>query len=117
MAKAAPPPESNHRPLSHMKCFAVFLLSLATIFTFSALKAEEPAKPNIVFVFCDDLGYGDIHCLNPERGKIPTPAVDRLAREGMIFTEAFSKNKATTPASSESGISTFNTKTQKAGKF
>ena len=45
---------------------------------------------NIVFVLCDDLGYGDVQCLNPERGNILTPGVDRLAREGMIFTDAHS---------------------------
>ena len=54
-------------------------------------------KPNIVFVLCDDLGYGDIHCLNPERGKIPTPGVDRLAKEGMIFTDAHSGSSVCTP--------------------
>ncbi|MEP4077304.1 sulfatase family protein [Haloferula sp.] len=59
--------------------------------------AEESPKPNIVFVLCDDLGYGDIHCLNPERGKIPTPGVDRLAKEGMIFTDAHSGSAVCTP--------------------
>jgi len=60
--------------------------------------AEEPAtKPNIVYVMCDDLGYGDIQCLNPEHGKIPTPAADRLAKEGMIFTDAHSGSSVCTP--------------------
>ena len=54
-------------------------------------------KPNIVFVLCDDLGYGDIHCLNPERGKIPTPSVDQLAKEGLIFTDAHSGSSVCTP--------------------
>ena len=55
------------------------------------------ANPNIVFVLCDDLGYGEIQCLNPERGKIPTPGVDRLASEGMIFTDAHSGSSVCTP--------------------
>ena len=55
------------------------------------------AQPNIVFVLCDDLGYGDIHCLNPERGQIMTPHVDRLAREGMVFTDAHSGSSVCTP--------------------
>ncbi|CAA6679915.1 Unannotated [Lentimonas sp. CC4] len=55
------------------------------------------AKPNIVFVLCDDLGTGDIQCLNPERGKILTPNVDRLAAEGMIFTDAHSGSSVCTP--------------------
>jgi arylsulfatase A len=47
-------------------------------------------KPNLVFILADDLGYGDVHCLNRERGKIATPHIDRLAAQGMTFTEAFS---------------------------
>ena len=61
---------------------------------FSDADAE---KPNIVFVLCDDLGYGDIHCLNPDRGKILTPGVDRLAREGMIFTDVHSGSSVCSP--------------------
>ena len=62
-----------------------------------AAVATAANRPNIVFVLTDDLGYGDIQCLNPERGKIPTPAVDRLAREGMIFTDAHSGSAVCTP--------------------
>lgn len=61
------------------------------------LFVQAAERPNIVFVLCDDLGYGDIQCLNPERGKIKTPAVDRLASEGMIFTDAHSGSSVCTP--------------------
>ncbi|MEM7011866.1 MAG: sulfatase-like hydrolase/transferase, partial [Verrucomicrobiota bacterium] len=47
-------------------------------------------KPNIVYIICDDLGYGDIQCLSPETSKIPTPGADKLAEEGIIFTDAHS---------------------------
>lgn len=57
----------------------------------------SPSKPNIVFILCDDLGYGDIQVLNPEYGKIKTPAVDKLAAEGMIFTDAHSGSAVCTP--------------------
>jgi arylsulfatase A len=53
-------------------------------------------KPNIIFILCDDLGYGDVKCLNPE-GKIATPGFDRLAKEGMIFTDAHSGSSVCTP--------------------
>ena len=53
-----------------------------------AAKAAPEARPNIAFVFCDDLGYSEIQALNPERGKIPTPSADKLADQGMIFTDA-----------------------------
>jgi len=54
-------------------------------------------RPNILYVLCDDLGYGDIHALNPERGKIPTPNMDRLAAEGMAFTDVHSSSSVCTP--------------------
>jgi arylsulfatase A-like enzyme len=57
----------------------------------------ESATPNIVFVFCDDLGYGDVQCLNPERGKIPTPCIDTLAGQGMVFTDAHSGSSVCSP--------------------
>ena len=72
------------------------LLLLAT-FSICASFAQAQEKPNIVYVMCDDLGYGDVQCLNPERGKIPTPGVDRLASEGMIFTNAHSGSSVCTP--------------------
>ncbi|MBI1344966.1 sulfatase-like hydrolase/transferase [bacterium] len=68
-----------------------FLLMLAVSTT--AIAAEQP---NIIYVLCDDLGYGDLTCLNPE-GKIPTPQFDRVAQEGMIFTDAHSGSAVCTP--------------------
>ncbi len=49
-------------------------------------RAEAP-RPNIIFVMADDLGWGDFQCYNAS-GKVPTPNIDRLAREGMRFTDA-----------------------------
>ena len=54
-------------------------------------------QPNIVLIMCDDLGYGDVQCLNPENGKIKTPHIDKLASEGMIFTDAHSGSSVCTP--------------------
>ncbi|HCN75953.1 MAG TPA: arylsulfatase [Verrucomicrobiales bacterium] len=61
-----------------------------------ALTARAADKPNFIFILCDDLGYGDVGCLNPE-GKIPTPNMDRLAREGVIFTDAHTSSSVCTP--------------------
>ncbi|MBN2416680.1 arylsulfatase [bacterium] len=52
--------------------------------------------PNIVYILADDLGYGDVSCLN-ESGKISTPAIDRLAAEGVRFTDAHSGSAVCTP--------------------
>lgn len=71
------------------------LLLLSILFAVSSL-APAASKPNIIFILCDDLGYGDVKCLNPE-GKIATPHMDRLAAEGMIFTDAHSGSSVCTP--------------------
>ncbi|NLS94136.1 MAG: arylsulfatase [Planctomycetaceae bacterium] len=60
----------------------------------SLMLADE--RPNIVFILCDDLGYGDVGCNNPEC-KIPTPHVDQLAAEGMRFTDAHTTSSVCTP--------------------
>ncbi|MEX2119923.1 MAG: arylsulfatase [Pirellulales bacterium] len=62
----------------------------------AACAAEAAQKPNIVYILADDLGYGDVGCLNPQ-GKIPTPHIDRLAREGMVFTDAHSGSSVCSP--------------------
>ncbi len=61
------------------------------------LTAAETTKPNIVYILADDLGYGDVHCLNPERGKIKTPNLDKLASQGMTFTDAHSGSSVCSP--------------------
>lgn len=54
-------------------------------------------KPNIILFLTDDLGYGDISCLNPE-GKLDTRNIDRMASEGMVFTDAHSCSSVCTPS-------------------
>ena len=61
-----------------------------------AALAAPSTKPNIIYVLCDDLGYGDVKCLNPQ-GKIPTPHLDKLAAGGMIFTDVHSSSSVCTP--------------------
>jgi len=78
------------------------LLTLICVFCSAqapALAAEEErAPPNIVVVYADDLGYGDVQCYNPTRGTIPTPHIDRLATEGMRFTDAHSSSGVCSPS-------------------
>jgi arylsulfatase A-like enzyme len=66
-------------------CTALLLAPLATLH--AADSPKPPAKPNIVILLVDDMGYGDPQCFNPQ-SKIATPNIDRLAREGMRFTDA-----------------------------
>ena len=53
-----------------LACLVIALLAVPPI------RAAENAKPNVIFILADDLGYGDVRCYNPERGKIPTPHID-----------------------------------------
>jgi arylsulfatase A-like enzyme len=64
---------------------------------FTTPASAEQKPPNILVLLCDDLGYGDVQCLNPERGKIPTPHLDALAKSGMVFTDAHSASSVCTP--------------------
>jgi arylsulfatase A len=58
---------------------------------------DIPSKPNIVFIFADDMGYGDVSALN-EAARTHTPAIDKLLSEGMSFTEAHASASVCTPS-------------------
>ena len=73
-------------------CLVLFSCFLAA----RALAAQ--GKPNIVVIYADDLGYGDVSCYNSVRGKIPTPHIDRLATEGMRFTDGHSSSGVCSPS-------------------
>ena len=69
------------------------LLALTAIVNPSAA-AER--KPNIVLIVADDLGFGDLGCYGQK--KIRTPNLDRMAAEGMRFTQAYSGNAVCAPS-------------------
>jgi len=75
---------------------AVLLAPLAALHAADTPKSQ--AKPNILVILADDLGYGDLSCYNPERGKIPTPNIDKLASQGMRFTDGHSSSGVCTPS-------------------
>ncbi|MBI3696344.1 MAG: sulfatase-like hydrolase/transferase, partial [Acidobacteria bacterium] len=60
----------------------------------TALRAAD-RPPNIVLIFADDLGYGDLGCYG---GSIRTPNLDRLAAEGVRFTHFYSANPLCSPS-------------------
>jgi arylsulfatase A len=64
----------------------------------SAAVLAIDTKPNILVILADDLGYGDLQCNNPERGKIPTPNIDKLASQGMRFTDGHSSSGVCSPS-------------------
>jgi len=82
-----------------MKIKALFLsLLLVGLWSCKEKPAQESCYPNVVIIYADDLGYGDVQSYNPNRGKIPTPNIDRLAVEGMRFTDAHSSSAVCSPS-------------------
>lgn len=59
--------------------------------------AGKRGRPNVIVILADDLGLGDVSCLNP-RSAWKTPSIDRLAREGRTFTDAHSASGVCTPS-------------------
>lgn len=57
---------------------------------------SAPSKPNIIYILADDLGAGDLRCYN-SASKIPTPDIDKLASQGMRFTDMHSPSSVCTP--------------------
>ncbi|RTZ89388.1 MAG: Cerebroside-sulfatase, partial [Planctomycetota bacterium] len=72
----------------------MLLLTLASIVDDAAVQKDAPI--NIVIVLADDLGYGDPGCYN-DQSKIPTPHIDRLATEGLRFTDAHTPSSVCSP--------------------
>ena len=84
-----------------MKNTTKFLLGTLSLLVIMAFKAQKPTeqknkKPNIIYILADDLGYGDVSAYNTE-GAIATPNIDKLAAQGMRFTDAHSPSSVCTP--------------------
>ncbi len=82
-----------------MKLLSLWLVVAAFGLCANLVAAEPlvPSKPNIVILYADDMGYGDLGIQNPD-SKIPTPHLDQLSREGMRFTDAHSSSGVCTPS-------------------
>lgn len=76
---------------------ALLCLSLANLFAAFSFADADLTRPNIVVIYTDDQGYGDASCLNPD-AKFETPNIDRLASEGVTFTDGHSSDSVCTPS-------------------
>lgn len=79
-------------------CLAIF--GCSTVTAQNQTQRNTPragATPNIIILYADDLGYGDLTCYNPQ-SKIPTPNLDRLAAGGARFTDGHSSSGICTPS-------------------
>lgn len=83
-----------------MKICSRFLVPLLVVFAclpFTPREASAADQPNILILYADDLGFGDLGCYHSE-SKIPTPNLDQLAATGMRFTDGHSSSGICTPS-------------------
>ncbi len=72
------------------------VLLLVALFLTGSLAAAEDAKPNVIVIFCDDLGYGDLGCFG--HPTIATPRLDQMASEGQKWTQFYAAASVCTPS-------------------
>jgi hypothetical protein len=78
---------------------SLVILLVALLFSVLGVSASAARdRLNILVVYAADLGYGDVQCYNSERGKIPTPHIDKLAPQGLRFTDAHSSSGVCLPS-------------------
>ncbi len=86
------------RSLAACILFAMFAVWASSPASSAEPKGEAtPRQPNIIFIFCDNLGYGDVGCFNA-KAKQRTPRIDRMAAEGMKFTDCYAAAAVCTPS-------------------
>lgn len=83
----------NHKSLSR-GLLTGLSVSAGAVF---AAPPQKAVRPNILILYADDMGYGDLGANNPA-SKIPTPSLDRLASQGMRFTDGHSSSGISTPS-------------------
>jgi arylsulfatase A-like enzyme len=86
--------------IAYSRPFAIHLrlipAAVAVAFGILAVRATAADKPNVVIIFADDLGYGDLGCYG--HPSIRTPHLDRMASEGLRFTDFYSTAEVCTPS-------------------
>lgn len=79
-----------------MRKIDITLLSIASLSACGVFAQSAENKPNIVFIYADDIGYGDLGCYG--FGTVPTPNVDRLAQDGLRLTNMHATSSTSTPS-------------------
>src|SRR5262245_44141694 len=69
---------------------------MTAVLLLAVLAADAPRKPNIIFILADDLAQGDLGCYGQKF--IKTPNLDRMAKEGLRFTQAYSGTSVCAPS-------------------
>ena len=76
--------------------YGVFFSGATALLATGGTCAAQEGKPNIIIILCDDMGYGDLACYGQRY--IRTPNIDRLAAEGMRFTQAYAGSPVSAPS-------------------
>lgn len=86
--------------MTNNKLFMAGFTALATVATAAGAHAadnnNDNSRPNIIYIMCDDMGYGDLGCYGQQL--IATPNIDRLAGQGMKFTQAYAGSPVSAPS-------------------
>ena len=94
-----PPLQRMHRPSRRPVAAGLLFLSAPLAAPLAAQGTEgpaEPARPNVVLIVADDLGYGELGCYGGSQAK--TPRIDSLARDGVLFTSAYVSGPVCAPS-------------------
>ncbi|WP_343854350.1 arylsulfatase [Algoriphagus jejuensis] len=83
------------KKIEHKSALATVLIWL--LFSYAPVMSQVSEKPNIIIIYTDDQGYGDVGALNPA-AKFRTPNMDKIANEGVIFTDGHSSDAVCTPS-------------------
>lgn len=92
---------TNRRSVASAPRFSVAFVACVSLIlpavSSNVLGAESVDRPNVVIIYTDDQGFGDVGCLNPD-AKFKTPNLDRLAAEGITFSNGHSSDSVCTPS-------------------
>ena len=77
--------------------FLTPVLAIFLCFNIFSATAQQTGKPNIVFILADDFGYSSLNCYGAEKSLVRTPHIDRIAVQGMRFTNAYTAASVCTP--------------------
>ena len=75
---------------------ALMAATLASTAATDSKNAAQQQRPNIIYIMCDDMGYGDLACYGQQL--IATPNIDKLASQGMLFTQAYAGSPVSAPS-------------------
>lgn len=86
----------NHPNIFLLSILPSFLTGLCCCHSDKTAETAKSERSNIIFILCDDMGYGDLACYGQKY--IETPNIDKLAGQGMLFTQAYSGSPVSAPS-------------------